>query len=200
MDYPVFSKVVLFTVATLSVATANASCSTRDVSGASTPIERSVLKAFGEGWLMNATVCQVGPYEVAVPQRSSGRDDRRILLLLHGKPVLQRMKGDTLLFDPNPAHAKLSYPIVSVWNGRPGKDVGHFWYRTIPGKNGRHVFVYDSDFDGQPDLRTIWKGKRVVKAFAWYQHQWRELRKGCIMISGRCAPAQMVDGEWRLKR
>lgn len=180
------------------VSTAHANCKFQDVSGAASAQDKALFRAAGEGWLINAKVCAVGAYEIAVPANPDGPNDPRIMILSHGRPVLKRDIGTTLLYNPDFKHADLAHPIVYVEHGKAGRDVDRMWYRTIPDKEGHFTLADDRNFDGQADTMTEWKGATMSRGFAWYGNQWHPISHGCITIVDKCHPAKFEDGQWHL--
>lgn len=182
-------KIIVLSCIIWGVAVAQAACTVKDISGVVTT---------GYQWLKDARVCNVGSYTIAVPATPNGKNDKRIVVFQGGKPVLDREAGSTLLFNPNTERADLHHPIVDIWNGSSGRDIDRLWYQTTPDKNGTYVSEYDIDFDGQPDLRTVWKGNDISQAYAWYKGRWAKMGERCIVIAKRCLPAMFKDGQWRV--
>jgi hypothetical protein len=146
-------------------------CKVRDISGAKTDQELKLLKVFGADWMKNAMVCRMGEFEVATPADSERDKTNIIFVFKKGKPVFYRQDGGTYVYSPKLQDAAFEKVMVHIWHGADNEDVKRLWYRTV-GKDPE-VMIDDTNFDGQPDIRAVWKGKEIIEMYKWENNGWQ---------------------------
>ena len=146
-------------------------CDIRDISGAKTEKEIWLLKLAGYDWMQNAKVCTLGEFEVAVPEGAKEKDSRIIFVFRKGKPVFYRDNGGTYIYSPKLEDAAIDKVLVHLWHGDDDEDIDRIWYQTI-GKDPE-IMIDDTNFDGQPDRKTIWKNRDIVEMYEWINNEWQ---------------------------
>lgn len=145
-------------------------CVKRDISGATTEEELFALDLTKNEWMRNATICKMGDFEVATPTYNSDTNQNTIFIFKQGKPVFYRQNTTSYIYSTKLKDASFAYPIVNMWHGTDEEDVKRIWYQTV-GKTPQ-VMVYDTNFDGQPDLKTIWENNEIIEAYKWKDNHW----------------------------
>ena len=192
-------KVTLFLILLFFPFNTWADCTIGDFSGVTSEADQRAMKFLGLGWLKNAKICRVGPYEVAAPANTNDTVGSPILILKDGKPLLHRAKGSTMIFNPNLDKADFNHPIVNIWHSYRNDDIERLWYQTVPDEQQRYIMVYDLDFNGQPDTKTTWQKGDIVESYAWYKDRWHKMKDGCIIIEDKCFSAKFDNGQWQLQ-
>jgi hypothetical protein len=168
---------VLLLALLASCVSTNKDCEVRDISGAKTDEEIRILKAGGLDWMRNAMVCRMGEFEIAVPVNKDENNSNVIFLFKKGKPVFYRKNSGTYIYSPKLKDATFERAMVHIWHGGDNDDVNKIWYQTV-GKDPE-VMTYDTNFDGQPDLKTIWKNHEIIEMYEWKSDKWqrKEVKK-----------------------
>jgi len=119
----------------------------------------------------------MGEFEIATPATNKEECSNIIFVFRKGKPVFYRSNTETFIYSPKLKDASIEKVIVDIWHGGDNDDVNRIWYQTI-GKNPE-VMTYDTNFDGQPDLKTIYEKGRIVEMYEWKEDKWqrKELKK-----------------------
>ncbi len=153
-------------------------CEVKDISGAKTDQDLKTLKLMGEEWMKKALVCRMGEFEIATPADGDGINSNIIFVFKKGKPVFHRLNSGTYVYSPKLKDASFEKVMVHIWHGGDNDDVNRIWYQTI-GKDPE-VMIYDKNFDGQPDLKTVWKNREITEVYEWKNDRWqrKEVRKG----------------------
>jgi hypothetical protein len=174
-------------------------CSVTDLIGDSGLVREYAKSDADLEWLTHAKVCDLGPYQVAVPEgKPDNSENTPVLLLKDGKPLFQRSSTDTMLFDPNTKGSKLT-PLVNMWHQKDYK-VERLFTDTVPNVNGEYTTLEDINYDGQPDRKIMRKGHEVSAFFIWYQGQWHPMQRTCMPLGKRCVAMEFIDGKWRQKK
>jgi hypothetical protein len=152
-------------------------CELRDISGAKTEQDIKALKLIGNDWMQRALVCRMGEFEIATPADKKGSNSNVLFVFKNGKPVFYRQNSGTYIYSPKLQDASFERTMVHIWHGGDNDDVNKIWYQTI-GKEPE-VMIYDTNFDGQPDLKTIWKNREIIEIYEWKNDKWqrKELKK-----------------------
>lgn len=61
--------------------------------------------------------------------------------------------------------------MVHIWHGGDDDDVKRLWYQTV-GKDPE-VNTYDTNFDGQPDIKTTTKNGEIIEMCIWKNDRWQ---------------------------
>jgi hypothetical protein len=133
--------------------------------------EIKVLKAGGDDWMRNAMVCRMGEFEIATPTKNDKNKANIIFVFRKGKPVFYRKNTGTEIYSPKLADASAERVMVNIWHRGDYDEVEKIWYQTI-GKNPE-VMIYDVDFDGQPDVKTIWENNEILEVYLWKDDKWQ---------------------------
>ena len=146
-------------------------CEIGDISGMKTEQEVKLLEALGEGWMINAFVCKMGDFEIAIPADQEGDNTNTIFVFKKGKPVFYRHGGATYVYSPKLQDAARDKVMVHIWHGGDDDDVKRLWYNTV-GKDSE-ITIYDTNFDGQPDIKTTWKNSDIIETCIWKNDKWQ---------------------------
>lgn len=80
---------------------AKPACFTQDISGAKSEEDLKALEFMKNGWMKNATVCEMGNYLIASPTIKTKENENIILILKKDKPVFlnerQRLLSTALI-------------------------------------------------------------------------------------------------------
>jgi hypothetical protein len=168
---------ILLIMLLASCSTTNKDCVVRDITGAMTDEQLLLLKADGYDWMRNAMVCRMGEFEISTPANNGENNSNIIFVFRKGKPVFYRSNMGTYIYSPKLIDASIEKIMVNIWHGGDDDDVNRIWYQTI-GKNPE-VMTYDTNFDGQPDLKTIYENNEIVEMYEWKNDKWhrKELKK-----------------------
>lgn len=181
----------------------HAACKIENIWGGADKHDRQFAQTIGDGWTLDAKVCSVGSYDVAVPSHPQGDHDSRIVVLRHGKLLMWKKLGETLVYDTESRHANTGHPVVNILKGQKGKKkITELWYQTQPNREGRYVMSDDMNFDGLADARTVWKGDKAKQVFIWYKDEWHQVKKHKIRIGGAWKPfkhAAFKNGRWHVQ-
>lgn len=152
-------------------------CEVRDISGSKTDQELKVLKLTGYDWMKNAMVCRMGEFEIATPAAKDESSSNIIFVFKKGKPVFYHSNTGTDIYSPKLTDASFGKIMAEIWHGGDNDDVKKLWYQTI-GKDPE-VMIYDTNFDGQPDFKTIWKNHEIIEMYEWKNDKWqpKEVKK-----------------------
>ena len=164
----VFISIVYILVATPLFA--SPVCEQRDISGAITEEERFALKLLENEWMRNATICKMGSFEIATPTNNTELNQNIIFIFKKGKPVFYRKNTSTYVYSPNLKDASLDKVLVNIWHGADDGDIERLWYETVG--NDPQVMIYDINFDGQPDFKSISKNNEIIEMYEWKNNSW----------------------------
>ena len=153
---------------------AKTACEVRDIAKAKSEEHILALKAFKMEWMRSANVCQMGEFEIATPSSKGAENQNTIFLFKKGKPVFYRQDGGTYIYSPKLEDAAFGKILVNIWHGSDDEEISRIWYRTV-GKDPL-VHVDDTNFDGQPDIKTIWKGFEILEIYKWSQNGWLRVK------------------------
>lgn len=159
---------VLLFIASPLFATTN--CEIRDISGVRTNEELQILKLTKMGWTRSATVCQMGEFEIATPSDEGSENQNTIFLFRKGKPVFYRQDGGTYVYSPKLEDAAFDRVLVHIWHGNDEQEIKRLWYTTVDKEPS--ISIDDTNFDGQPDIKTVWKGNELIEMYKWSEHGW----------------------------
>lgn len=140
-------------------------CVNKNILESGTDKMTAVLQSSGYEWLSDATVCRMGAFEVATPSNNDDDDSNIIFVFRKGKPVFYRSNKGTLIFSPKLADASYEKIIAHIWHGNDNEDIERIWYQTV-GKEPE-VMSYDTDFDGQADIKTIYDNGKIIEIYTW---------------------------------
>lgn len=146
-------------------------CEVRDISGAKTDQDSKALRLLGNDWMKKALVCKMGEFEIATPADTGGKDSNIVFVFKKGKPVFYRQNSGTYIYSPKLKDAAFEKVLVHIWHGGDNDDVKRVWYQTV-GKTPE-VMIDDTSFDGQPNLKTIWKNHEIVEMYEWQNDKWQ---------------------------
>jgi hypothetical protein len=155
----------------VSCSSSKKGCEIRDISGVKTDQELKVLKVFGFDWMKKALVCRMGEFEVASPAESTGDNIDILFVFKKGKPVFYRQGGSTWIYSPKLQDAAFDKVMVNIEHGGDNDNITRFWYKTI-GKD-TEVQIDDTNYDGQPDWRIVWKGHEIKEVYKWENSRWQ---------------------------
>lgn len=167
---------LLFILLSLVISSCSANkqyCELRNISESMGDKEKAVLRSAGHEWLGDAMVCKMADFEVATPSKNED-DENTILVFRKGKPVFCRSINGTLVFSPKLADASFEKIMAHIWHGNDNEDIERIWYQTV-GKNPE-VMSYDTDFDGQADIKTIYDNGKIVEIYTWEENMWKPKR------------------------
>ena len=159
----------------VSCASPQKNCAIGDISGAKTDQEVKLLEAFGEGWMRNALVCQIGEFEIAIPGDQEGNNANIIFVFKKGKPVFYRHDGFTSVYSPKLKDAAFDKSLVHIEHGGDNDNVKRLGYNTV-GKDPK-VTIDDIKFGGQPDIKTTWNNSEIIEMCIWKKDKW-QCKKG----------------------
>ena len=168
--YTLLLTVLLFPLL-VSCASPKKNCVEGDISGMKTDQEIKLLEALGEGWMRNALVCQMGEFEIAIPADQEGNNTNIIFVFKKGKPVFYRYDGVTSVYSPKLQDAAFDKSMVHIEHGGDNDDVKRLGYHTV-GKDPK-VTIDDTNFDGQPDIKTTWKNSEIIEMCIWKKDKWQ---------------------------
>jgi hypothetical protein len=152
-------------------------CVVRDITESLTNEQFELLKATGCDWMKNAMVCRMGEFEIATTAKNEENNSNTIFIFRKGKPVFYRNNTGTDIYSPKLTDASIENILVEIWHGGDNDDVNRIWYQTI-GKEPE-VNIYDTNFDGQPDLKTTYEKGKIVEMYEWKDDKWqrKEIKK-----------------------
>lgn len=172
----------------VSPATAKNNCEVRDISGVQKKEDIQVLKLLGNEWMRNAYVCQMGEFEIATPTGSSPEHRNTIFLFKKGKPVFYRQNDGTYIYSPKLEDAAFEKILVNIWHGNERQDIERIWYDTV-GKQPR-ITIDDTNFDGQPDRKVVWRGGEIVEIYKWNEDRWQRVESNKESHNNPIKPTQ----------
>jgi hypothetical protein len=164
---------ILFSFVISSCAANKQYCELKNISKSVGDKEKSVFRSAGYEWLSDAMVCKMGEFEVATPSKNED-DENTLFVFRKGKPVFYRNTNGTLVFSPKLIDASFEKIIVQIWHGNDNEDIERIRYQTV-GKNPE-VMSYDTDFDGQADIKTIYESGKIVEIYTWEDNMWKPKR------------------------
>lgn len=136
--------------------------------------EKAVLGFAGYEWLSDAMVCKMGEFEVATPSKNEDDNENTVFVFRKGKPAFYRSINGTLVFSPKLSDASFEKIIAHIWHGNDNEDIERIWYQTV-GKDPE-VMSYDTDFDGQADIKTIYENGKMIEIYTWEDNMWKPKR------------------------
>ena len=148
---------------------AETNCTMQDISGAKTEEELKIIKFMKYEWMRKATVCQMGNFKIATPTIQTKENKNIIFVFKDDRPIFFKKNEETSIYSPKHEDAAMDKVLVNIWHDRQG-NVKRIWYQTI-GKEYQ-VMIYDVDFDGQPDIKTVSKNGEIIESYKWKDNKW----------------------------
>ncbi len=163
-------------------------CEIRDISGAESDEDVFALKLMRLEWTRKANVCQIGEYEIATPSGVKSNNEGAIFLLKKGKPVFHRQGGGTYIYSPKLEDAAFENVLVHIWHGNDTQEIKRLWYQTIGSEP--QINIYDTNFDGQPDFKTVWEENEIKETYKWSQDQWLRVESSKLTPNQHIKPTR----------